>query len=181
MAENFELKDGVLKKSDTLIYSLSKKMLVFLFIYYFIILISGGTFAIIIACTLMGEVGKQQIMKLAFVISIAVSGMLCSVHYIRRLYKACLTNRIEISGDEIKCIGNVTYFLFRPLFALAFSIVMVFMLLSGMFIVTGNLDYILNEKFVYLCVVISSFLGYSVGNLIDRFEKISKEKISNLL
>lgn len=170
-----------MRKSDNLIYSMSKKMLIFLLIYYFIILISGGIFAIIIACDLMKEVDQEQIMKLAFIVSIAVSGMLCSVQYIKRLYKACLTDRIELSNDAVKCIGNVTYFLFRPFFAFAFSIVMVFMLLSGMFVVTGNLDYILNKKFVYLCVVISSFLGYSVGNLLDKFEKISKEKVSTLL
>ena len=55
------------------------------------------------------------------------------------------------------------------------------MLLSGMFVVTGNLDYILNEKFVYLCVVLSCFLGYSVGDMLDKFEKFSKEKVSNFL
>ena len=160
-----------MNKSDNLVYSLSKKMLIFLFIYYFTILVCGGVFAIIIACSLMQEMNQEQVMKMAFIVSIAVSGMLCSIQYIKRLYKACM----------VKCIGNITYFVFRPFFAFAFSIVMVFMLLSGMFIVTGNLDYILNKKFVYLCVVLSSFLGYSVGNLLDRFEKISKEKISNIL
>lgn len=170
-----------MKKSDNLIYSLSKKMLIFLFIYYLMILVCGGVFAIRIACNLMQEMNQEQIMKMAFIVSIAVSGMLCSIQYIKRLYKACLTNRIEIKDDLMKCIGNITYFIFRPFFAFAFSIVMVFMLLSGMFIVTGNLDYILNKKFVYLCVVLSSFLGYSVGNLLDKFEKISEDKISTIL
>lgn len=170
-----------MEKRDSLIYSLSKKMLIFLFIYYFLILICGGIFAIKIACGLMKAVTQEQIMEMAFIVSIAVSGMLCSVQYIKRLYKACLTDRIKVSDDVVKCIGNVTYFIFRPFFAFVFSIVMVFMLLSGMFVVTGNLDYILNKKFVYLCVVISSFLGYSVGNLLDRFEKISKEKVANIL
>lgn len=170
-----------MKKSDNLIYSLSKKMLIFLFIYYFAILVCGGILAIRIVCSLMQELDQEQIMKMAFIASIAASGMLCSIQYIKRLYKACLTDRIETQDDIVKCIGNITYFVFRPFFAFAFSIVMVFMLLSGMFIVTGNLDYILNKKFVYLCMVLSSFLGFSVGNLLDRFEKISKEKISNFL
>lgn len=94
----------------------------------------------------MQEMNQEQVMKMAFIVSIAVSGMLCSIQYIKRLYKACLTDRIEINDDMVKCIGNITYFVFRPFFAFAFSIVMVFMLLSGMFIVTGNLDYILNKK-----------------------------------
>lgn len=91
-----------MKKSDNLIYSLSKKMLIFLFIYYFIILISGGIFSIIIACSLMKGVNQDQIVIQAFGVSIAVSGMLCSVQYIKRLYKACLTDRIQISDDVIK-------------------------------------------------------------------------------
>lgn len=156
-------------------------MLIFLFIYYLVILACGGMLAIRIACCLMQEMNQEQIMKGAFIISIAVSGMLCSIQYIKRLYKACLTGRIKTNDDIVKCIGNITYFIFRPFFAFAFSIVMVFMLLSGMFIVTGNLDYILNRKFVYLCVILSSFLGYSVGSLLDRFEKVSEEKISNIL
>lgn len=169
-----------MKKSDTLVYHLSKKILIFLFIYYFAILICGGILAIKIACDLTSQLNQEQIMKMAFTVSVAVSGMLCSIQYIKRLYKACLTDRIEISKD-LKCIGNATYFIFRPFFAFVFSIVMVYMLLSGMFVVTGNLDYILNKKFVYLCVVISGFLGYSVGDLLDKFEKISKEKISKML
>ena len=174
------MKGKNMKKSDNLIYSLSKRMLIFLFIYYFLFLVCGGIFAIKIACRLMREMSQGQIMEMAFIVSIAVSGMLCSIQYIKRLYKACLTDRIEMNNGTIKNIGNITYFILRPFFAFALSIVMVFMLLSGMFIVTGNLDYILNKKFVYLCVVLSSFLGYSVGNLLDKFEKISEEKISNI-
>lgn len=170
-----------MNKSDTITYSLSKNMLIFLFVYYFIIIICGGFLAIRIACFLMENLNQKQTMGMAFIISIAVSGMMCSIQYIKRLYKACLTDRIKSHDDAIKYIGNVTYFIFRPFFAFVFSIIMVFMLLSGMFIVAGNLDYILNRKFVYLCVVISSFLGYSVGNLIDKFEKISKEKVTTLL
>ena len=170
-----------MKKSDVLIYSLSKKMLISLFVYYFVVLILGGIFAAIIACDLTDKMSQVQIMKRTFVLSIAVSGMSCSVQYIKRLYKSCLTKRVKTSGDFIENIGNFTYFVFRPFFAFAFVIVMIFMLLSGMFIVTGNLDYILNIKFVYLCVVLSSFLGYSVGDLLDKFEKVSKKQIENLL
>lgn len=121
-----------------------------MYVYYFAILVCEGVLAIKIACGLMKEMNQEQVMIMAFIVSIAVSGMLCSIQYIKRLYKACLTNRIEIHGDIVRCIGNITYFIFRPFFAFAFSVLMVFMLLSGMFIVTGNLDYVLNEKFIYV-------------------------------
>lgn len=168
-------------KNDTVIYNLTKKMLLFLFAYFFALLLLGGVFSITLACNLTRETPPEQIIKLSFLASIASSGMLCSVQYIRRLYKACLSDRIDTSNDIIKCIGNLTYFFFRPFFAFTFAIVMVFMLLSGMCAVTGTLDYVLNRKFIYLCIVMSSFLGYSIGKFLDRFEKISKEKASNLL
>lgn len=174
-------KDSIIRKSDKLVYVLSKKLLIFLFVYYFVILVAGGMLTIVIACFLTRALCREQIMIMSFTASVTASGMLCSVQYIKRLYKACLTGRMEMRNDTTKCIGNVTYFFFRPFFAFAFSIVMVFMLLSGMFVVTGNLDYILNEKFVYLCVVLSCFLGYSVGDMLDKFEKFSKEKVSNFL
>lgn len=120
-----------MKKSDVLIYSLSKKMLISLFVYYFVVLILGGIFAAIIACDLTDKMSQVQIMKRTFVLSIAVSGMSCSVQYIKRLYKACLTKRVKTSGDFIENIGNFTYFVFRPFFAFAFVIVMIFMLLDS--------------------------------------------------
>ena len=170
-----------MRKSDRLIYYLSKKTVIVLFIYYFFLLIGGGIVTIYIAVALMKSVSQIQILKMSFVASLAVSGMLCSVQYIKRLYKACLTDRIISCNDAIKCIGNVAYFVFRPFFAFAFSVVMVFALLSGLFVVAGNLDYILNEKFVYLCVVVSGFLGFSVGSVLDKFEKASEEKVSSIM
>lgn len=75
-----------MKKSDVLIYSLSNKMLISLFVYYFVVLILGGIFAAIIACDLTDKMSQVQIMKRTFVLSIAVSGMSCSVQYIKKLY-----------------------------------------------------------------------------------------------
>lgn len=156
-------------------------MVIFLFIYYFILLVLGGCVSIGIAITLTTKMPKFQILKDSFYVSISVSGMLCSIQYIKRLYKACITGRIDITnGDIVKQIGNMAYFIFRPFFAFVFSIIMVFAMLSGMFVATGNLDYILNEKFVYLCAIFASFIGYSIGKLIDRFGNISVEKINNL-
>lgn len=71
-------------------------------------------------------------------------------------------------------------FVSRPLYAFVFSIISIYCLLSGLFIVTGNVDYIINEKFLYLCAIISSFIGYSVGHVLDRFETISQEQIEHI-
>ena len=54
---------------------------------------------------------------------------------------------------------------------------MIISLLSGMLVIIGNLDYIINEKFLYLCVILSSYIGYSIGHVLDKFEISSQEKI----
>lgn len=170
-----------MEKKNEIIYCLSRRMVIFLFFYYSIYLILGGFFSVAIAQTLTQELNTQEILEKSFFISIAVSGMLCSIQYIIKLYKACITERIYlVKEDGLKRLGNNAYFIFRPLFAIAFSIVMVFGMLSGMYAVTGSLDYILNEKFIYLCVIMSGFIGFSIGKVIDKFNNISSEKIKNI-
>ena len=70
-----------MKKSDSLIYTLSKRMILSLFIYYFIILVLGGFLAIDVAVALMDELSQKQILIKTFLASLAVSGMFCSMQY----------------------------------------------------------------------------------------------------
>ena len=175
------MKNKDVKRDEGFIYVLSKNKVIVLFVYYFLLFAIGGFISIKIAVTLTATVTMSDIVMDAFGVSISISGMMCSIQYIKRLYKACITERIDITeGDTMKKIGNMAYFIFRPIFAFGFSIIMVFALLSGMFVIIGNLDYILNEKFVYLCAIFASFIGYSIGKLIDKFGDISIEKINNL-
>lgn len=155
-------------------------MVIVLFSYYILILLFGGFVSVYIARTPMSTLSQTQLLTYTFIASLSVSGMLCSIQYIKRLYKACMTDRVDLSDDKLKRIGNMMYFLLRPLFSFVFVIVMIFAILSGMFIVTGSLDYILNEKFLYLCVILSSFIGFSIGKLLDKFETMSNEKIENV-
>lgn len=170
-----------MRKSDSLVFTLSKRMIIFLFVYYFIILVVGEILSIWIVYNLNIKSESINLMKDTFIVSLSVTGMLCSIQYIKRLYKACITSRIDFESIECKRIGNMAYFLFRPFFAFGFDIIMIFALLSGLFFVTGNLDYLLNEKFLYLCVIISSFIGFSIGKVLDKYETVSDKKIENML
>lgn len=165
-----------MNKKDKLIYTLSIKNIIFLLFYYLLLIIIGTINTIYTMNSI--NYGNQNCNYLlcAFLGSVSIGVMLCSVYYIKCLYKACIDNRIEEKNDIIK-IGNMGYFLFRPLFVVVFSIVFICFILSGMFVVTANLDYILNEKFVYLCMVSCSFLGFSIGKFFDKFENISSAKI----
>lgn len=169
-----------MEKHEELEYTLSKKLLISLFIYYMLILIGGCFCTIHIGYSLAEQVSQPLLLRKTFYISLSVSSMLCSVRYIKRLYKACITERIDTQANTLKRIGNFVYFVSRPFFACVFSVVAIFCVLSGMFIVAGSLDYILNEKFLYLCVIISAIVGFSVGKVLDKFEEISIERIKSL-
>lgn len=169
-----------MKKSEELEYFLTKKSLIFLFVYFMLILIGGCASTIYIGYSLTEEATQSLLLCKTFSISLSVSGMLCSVQYIKRLYKACITERINPHPNTFKRIGNLMYFISRPFFACAFSVLAIFCLLSGMFIVAGSLDYILNKKFLYLCVIISAIIGFSIGKILDKFERISSDRIDNL-
>lgn len=169
-----------MKKHDELVYSLSRNLVKILFGYYMLILIVGCICTIQIGYSLTDQITQRPLLCKTFTISLSTSGMLCSVRYIKRLYKACITGRINTEADPFKRTGNIMYFVSRPLFACVFSVIAIFCLLSGMFIVVGSLDYILNKKFLYLCVITSAIIGFSVGKVLDKFEEISTERIDSL-
>ena len=166
-----------MRKSDNFRYELSKGTIIFLFVYYFVILLIGLVLSICIICNLpIGESRDQVIIK-TIIASMSVSGMLCALQYTKRLYKACITHRIDECTSFCGHIGNIAYFLLRPFYSFAFIIIMIISLLSGIIVVVGNLDYVINEKFLYLCVILSSYIGYSIGHVLDKFEISSQEKI----
>lgn len=170
-----------MKKSDTLEYELSKKSVILIFLYFFLLLAGGGITLIVLLLHLFDDNTLKHLIVKTILSSLSASSMLCSTQYIKRLYKACITGRVIECKSFFRCFGNIIYFLTRPFFAYAFVILMIFSLLSGMFLVTGSLDYIINEKFLYLCVILSSFIGYSIGHIIDKFEIISKETVDKTM
>jgi hypothetical protein len=103
--------------------------------------------------------------------------MLCCVQYLKRLYKACIDNRVKESDENLKRLGYLLYFLLRPVYAMVFTIVTVFAMLAGI-IVVSMVDFVVNYRFMYLCVVVSSVIGFSIGRVLDTFEVIGKSKIS---
>ena len=146
---------------------------------YYILIILVSIPAIIRIVTNFDGIAHNKIFLYASIISIASSAMLSSVSYLRKIYKACLERRIVASknGERIEQFGNLLYFFLRPLFAVVFSITAIIALLSGVFIVT-TVDIVLNERFLYLCAVISSIIGFSTGRVLDAFERISRVSVS---
>ncbi len=76
-----------MRKSDSLVYYLSTKMIVILLLYDLTWLLGGMAGAGIILIRAMEPVNNKHVVLYSFSASAIMSGMLCTVQYIRRLYK----------------------------------------------------------------------------------------------
>lgn len=171
-----------MNKRRKLLYILSKCWLRWITIYYVAILIISLIVIISIISYLDNALSTNFLLS-TLIASICVSNMLCSVQYLKLIYKACIENRIVFpsKGKEITQFGNILYFILRPIFAAVFVIITIVAILSGFIIITSSVNYIINNRFFYLCITISSFIGYSIGLVLDKFESLSIKKINCIL
>ena len=167
-------------KGENLSYTLSRKALATIISYYIIIIFGGIVIQVLIISNIAGFV-KDNILFYSAISSLSVSGVLCSFQYLKRIYKACLDDRIVFPTSVDKTyqqVGNVLYFITRPLFAFGFVILAEFAMLGGIIIITA-VDFEVNERFLYLCVVVSAFIGFSIGRILDGFESLSTKKVED--
>jgi hypothetical protein len=176
-------KETIMKKRvwETHNYTFSNNWFRVIIAYYIVLLSCGVTVSVLVMANISTFVVKNILLHSSFA-SMAVAAMLCSVQYLRRLYKACLEDRVHIiqSGEEIKQFGNVMYFILRPIYAIVFVLVAEFALLSGIMIIVP-IDFQLNEKFLYFCVVVASIIGFSIGQILDKFEALSSKQVDSIL
>mgnify|MGYP000861190362 CR=1 FL=1 len=170
--------EELLDKND--IYYLSKRWVYSLFIWYVFLMLIGLIAASLVLLNVNKNTSTENILLYTIIISLAMSGMLSGVRYTQKLYKVCIFNSIIEDDESLKQTGSVAYYILRPLFAMVFSIIVVVGILGGFTGVSGNLDYFINEKFVYLSAIVSSMVGISVGDVLDKFLEHSKEKINKL-
>jgi len=166
-------------KKNRLVYTLSKKNLVIIIVYYSTIVV---VCVLLLINILLKGVSHENILFEAILGSLSMSSILCCTQYFKRIYKACIDERIELPQNDtgFKQIGNILYFLLRPIYASIFVIIMIFALLSGFILIAPSVDFVLNYRFLYLCIVLSSFIGFSVGHVLDRFELVSTKKIDEI-
>lgn len=169
-----------MKKNEDMKYDLTKGNVIFLVGYYSIYIICGIIISIMELYCEKNILDMKRLITHVVFSSFGVSGMLCSVQYIRRLYKACITERIKSEISTIGQVGTMVYFIFRPIFTFCFLIVIIVGIVSGMYVVTGSLDYVMNEKMIYVCMIMSAYIGYSIGSFIDKFESVSEKQIESL-
>lgn len=100
-----------------------------------------------------------------------------TIFYIRKLYKSCIKLDFQepvTESEKIQEIGVWSYFIFRPFYAVIFSILIHISLKEGVEVITmpGTK---LGDGFIYLSLLLSFFGGFAVGGLITNFQTKSKD------
>jgi hypothetical protein len=104
------------------------------------------------------------------------------IFYSKKIYKACVNLDFTVpvnEEDKIREFGITAYFIFRPLFAIVFSFLLILLLKLGIKIISVAENSIIND-FILLTSFLSFFCGYSSGDILDIFESKGKQMMSKV-
>lgn len=164
-------------------YKLSRKKVKQLTNYYVILLIVG---IIMTVAALLHDSFEAYItisVSLVSIIGGIGTAMLGNtIFYLRKLYKSCINADISepaTEDDLTREIGISAYYFLRPLFAIAFSLLIHITLKSSVHIITVK-ESTLSEGFIYLTMFFSFFAGFATGDIITYVERKSNDIITNV-
>lgn len=161
-------------------YTLSKKNVIVLSVYY-ILLITGGIIGMVITLCKANVFQIENLLKYSIIGSIGISITTSSMQYLKKLYKICINNKINepLENSRVVNYGFLLYFYTRPLFAIVLSIVFLFAFLAGLVYITSSIDFVINERLVYVSIVVSGLIGFSTGTVHNTVENISINKLDH--
>ena len=128
---------------------------------------------------------KFSISQLALIGSIGTSILGCSIFYLRKLYKSCIGADIEIvdaSKTDSQVMGVYFYFLLRPLFSVAFALLIFVSIKSGMYVITNpkNENELLDTGFIFFTMVVSFFGGFGAGDFLNILEDKTNKVLNRI-
>jgi hypothetical protein len=154
---------------------LSKRVLIALLTFYVVLLVFGLLSSLYAIIPRIIVKSIPAVLTRATIGSLSMSAVGSTVFYLRKLYKAAISGRLQLDDRyelSIVRLGTAVYYFARPLFALAFSILVVVGLLAGFFAVSSpSLD--LQQGFVFVTMFFSFFAGFSAGAFVRRLEESS--------
>lgn len=127
--------------------------------------------SILYATYLLSNINDESQSIHHFELSLAMSIVGCSIFYSRKLYKACISDEYSFEGtNSVQSAGTIFFFLLRPLFALAFAILV--QILWDASVISSVKSF---EEFSTTHFYLSSALGFFVGFLTGRIVNIVEE------
>lgn len=94
------------------------------------------------------------------------------VYYVRKIYKACLSDGLDLSNESatfLKRLGTLIYLFARPLFGAGFALLVVVGMKAGIVtIAKGNVE--TSEGFFFVTMFFCFFAGFAAGRVLDRLD-----------
>lgn len=116
--------------------------------------------------------------------SIGTSVLGCSIYYIRKLYKLSLADRFIFPSadpyDKLKGMGALFYFISRPFFTIAFTLLLLLGFKASLFTIMDS-SIVFSSGFCDICMFISFFMGFATGDFLSSIEKKANYIANNLL
>jgi hypothetical protein len=161
-------------------FKLRRSLLIFLFIYFFLS-IASVTYFLILGIIRFNQNLTPDIFNNSIITASLTSILGATIFYVRKLYKACInldTVKPQNENDFTREIGVFFYFFLRPIFSFVLSLIILLILKSGIAVLATSNE--LTKNFFYLSIIICFFIGYSSGDLIDKFEIVGKKVIDKV-
>lgn len=95
-----------------------------------------------------------------------------STYYVRKIYKDIYkaNKYIYIKEFDIRKVATITYFFSRPLYSLLINWLIIIGMKAGVDFIALPQSSIDESNYIYLNAFISFFVGFNIGNLIDKLE-----------
>ncbi len=163
-------------------FILSRKKIKCLFWYFGLLLLIG------IGLSTIGLkhdyfINELSITSISLIGGIGTALMGATIFYLRKLYKSSIKNILSEPSedkDKTKELGLFAYYLLRPIFAMVFSVIFHIGLKASISFVTVT-ETNLAEGMIYLTMIVSFFLGFAAGDLINKLEDYSKDIVDKTI
>jgi len=162
-------------------YKLSTRDVKLMMIYMAVLMIGG----IVVCLLIANEVIQSTELNKGLYGAMITSMLGALVYYSRKLYKACMSGKIDpVTKEEphtLKRMGIMFYYFSRPLFAICFGLLTVLLMKAGVKVMTNEGGEALSPNFVHLVMAVAFFIGFSSGDFLDSLEDKGKDMIGKVL
>lgn len=158
---------------------LRRWQIVFLFIYYAFLALSGCLVSA--AIFIPGPFAYFDFLGLAIVGSISMACSGSAIFYFRKLYKSLLNGSLTETNavDDLKALATYAYFVARPLFSVIFALLIAIGLKSGLAL-SGAGAAAIGYGYVQMTMFFSFFVGFLSGRFIRKLETLGERVIDRL-
>lgn len=148
---------------------LSKNSLFVISAYYFLSFTIGLAAT---AITIINPICSSNPMLPLVVGGSGMSLIGSSVYYMRKIYKACLSDGLHLSNESatfLKRLGTLMYLFARPLFGVGFALLVVVGMKAGI-VTTTKGDVETSEGFFFMTMFFCFFAGFAAGRILNRLD-----------